>query len=457
MAQDTPATDPDIAHMTQLAQPSDRARSILDAVDFELAALKHPVEVLTIEAASTRAGVSASTVTSGVNGVEDFRHRVFAETLLRLNSQPPSSVWETVQQSILGKHEFEDALARLIDAASRELAKDPAFPFVISVYAAMTPSLLSHLDVAICRYVDELRPLIATLAAACGRDLRESLSSPMAQTAVWITLSTAALEPLLRAEDCWSAPERTRPLSDAFLTTLDRAGDTDAAWPETSTTILPTAVHLSASLTKAVHAGVDLLLQGALTPNADLTVAEICRRAGVGVSAFYRHFGSTDEFNRIAIGEAGRRARATYIDELNQAITDAGERPQVDWDGLLDGLIAIYLTQSFFSLDQRVDSPLWPWINTEPATRSLREFVESTSRERATIYRLIAQNTGRHFVEPFDADRASWLFTSLGSAGNIERNRHAGQPERQSATSELLGIMLRAAIEPVSLPHAPGN
>ncbi len=430
---------------------SKQARLILDSVAFELHALKHPVEALTIEAASSAAGVSASTVTSSVRGIDEFRQRTLAHLLSQFQSSPSAEVWEATQNSIVRKYKLLPALAIFLDAVSHQLAADPVLPFVIGTAgpAAMERDQVEH---AIRSFNQGFAPLLITVAAAAGLDLRQHAQNPALHRTLWIAACAAAVEPILRGDQCSTSEDRTITFAEGLQFVLEGLQSSPPVEPLTPATEIQTRPKRSASLQRAIETGAELLLQGRLKPSVDLTVAEICRRSGVGFSAFYRQFQTLAEFNRVAIGEAGRKARAANIASFNQDLEQVALLTAPDWDTLVPSLVELYIQASDLDRIDRVEAPLWPWLNTQPATQSLLEFLEMAIAHRIPAYQFVADLAGREFV-PNDVHRFAWTVSCIGTAGNMERNRlDPNSKERELATS-ILGKLMGRALQTMSRPQ----
>ena len=435
--------------MTDENDISPQGRLILDSVAFELAALKHPVEALTIEAASKAAGVSASTVTSGVHGVEDFRQRVLLHLLSQFQGSPSPAVWNAVQSSIVDKHDLLRSIAVFLDAASLHLADDPALPFVIGTYDT-TPEVLNQIEAAVSSFTRGFTPLLITVAAASGLDLRHQWQNRELRTALWMSACAAAVEPVLLQERCSTSWHRTTTHAAGLLSVLNTLDDAPVL--PSSPAITRFSQRESTSLERAIQSGADLLLRGQLPPNADLTVAEICRRAGVGVSAFYRQFPTLGEFNRIAIGEAGRRAREVNVISFNQDLEEVAIFASDDWDVLVRNLVDLYIQASDYARIDRVETPLWPWLNTQPATRSLHEFLEMAVTHRIPAYQAVADLAGRELVPGCDDHNFAWVVSSIGTAGNMERNRFAEGSAQKDLATAVLSKLMSTAIRTMTRP-----
>ncbi len=363
------------------------AESILSRLDLSLDDLPHPVELLTIEAAAREADVAPTTVTSAINS-ESFRHLVMVELVTRIGVRPGSRCWSALQTSLGAGATPEHTVATIFDRRAHELSEDPSLPYFVSGFDhSNVPGLLAALGAASDTILFEFYPLLQ-VALAPARCALPADPPKVITEGMMVFLLGEAFRRLVEGD-----AESTQPSVLAGVFTRWCLAHVEPVVGGPLLGPIPMAGDVarrpaSSALTRAVGAGADLLCRPELEAATPLKIADVCQRAGVGVSAFYRAFPSMEEFHRQAIASAGQGDRALragsdgYRSAVEKMISMTAEEALEYLFSADNGEAIVNLTEG------RRGHRLWPWLGTNDIPSHVRAIHR---RELDTQMALLAQ------------------------------------------------------------------
>ncbi len=314
------------------------AREILDRVGFTTDDLRHPLDVLTVEAAAEAAGVAASTVNSAVGKANDFRIEVLRHGIRCLDTRPGLKTRTALRDGLasrgavdeLGNAPPTSLLANVFDARVDELANDPAIPLFLSAFDYAvdleTQWLVSR---KLEQLVDDFFPLLATTRAVGGKS---NANDPHPQTrfALLLLLLSATYRNLVHTDQA-----DREVLAQLFGEVLDVELDREAQPSPLRPSVFGSEIHRCACSSEPLHqaltAGVRLLLEQQVPLSTSLSVTEVLSRSGVSTATFYRCFGSIHDFHLESIRHAGHRwiensDLSRFLLDLERAESDAKAR-----------------------------------------------------------------------------------------------------------------------------------
>lgn len=152
--------------------PRPTAADILERVGFSTEDLRHPVDLLTVEAAAAKAQVAPTTIHSAVGKVSDFRVGVLRQTIACLKTKPGHRTWAALSRAIAGTAPLSP-MAEVMSARVEELVDDPAMPLLLSAFDKLSvDGIADTLADTIDSMVDEILPFLETARTIAGTGSR---------------------------------------------------------------------------------------------------------------------------------------------------------------------------------------------------------------------------------------------------------------------------------------------
>ncbi len=208
----------------------------------------------------------------------------------------------------------------------------------------------------------------------------------------------------------------------------------------------------STTLDAALDAAADMLLDGTVSPAASLAVNDVCRAAGVGVSAFYRAFGSVTAFHQEVV--------TATIDEV---FTQSERAFLQDVSGLTSEDLAVsdpYRTiigQYMASIPDQLDDPLnacWAWLSHPPSAAAFTRTAATLLASRAAIYEMLIGAFGGSIRPESSGSQIAALHMALGKISELCSTLSPSEqrPAVRVVEAELLYDVVMAALRPEDVP-----
>lgn len=388
-----------------MSRASKTFEQILDAVDYQVDRLPHPIDLLSADLIADVSGVPKTTLLSATSSVEALRLDVLAAAVTRLGMVPGEATWAAMRSSLSATRSGH-GVAVVLQARSDELASDPAFPYFLSAFDRLSSPEVAAAVATVCsQLVDELAPFIDTVLHATGEDGR--VQTHLSRMSMLSSIMALALQRLIGGgADFPTAEARAQVAANAGFGLVSdvRAGATD----ETERSpFLPVAADWrtnEGALRQAVDAATDVMLSGGVPLRFGMKLDDVLKASGVSSATFYRRFGSMAGFERKLVERTGRDLVLGYRDDFF-----AGVLASIA-DGSMSVATAIGELQrratNLMDLHVRTKRPgteVLPWMATEVGTQVFAPAFREVSEERGDFFLSFAEGLGLPFGDDLDA------------------------------------------------------
>lgn len=203
------------------------------------------------------------------------------------------------------------------------------------------------------------------------------------------------------------------------------------------------------ALDEALDAAAEIVLAGENPPTSALSIADVCRSAGVGVSAFYRAFGTVEDFNlgvvAATVREASFAGDRSFVANLETTVNPD--------DLAATNLYRLYIDRYVQSIpDDLFDplTPLWAWLSHDEVAKSITHAALQLLERRAGIYELVIDAMGGSINEGMSGKAIAGIHMAIGKCLELYGTAVDGPDlERiRALEGDLLYATLAAAISP---------
>ncbi len=204
------------------------------------------------------------------------------------------------------------------------------------------------------------------------------------------------------------------------------------------------------ALDNALDAAAEMVLAGENSPTTTLSIGDVCRAAGVGVSAFYRAFGTAEAFNLAVVAAAVKEAslasdRAFFANlETNVAPADlAAANPY-----------RLYIDRYVQTIPDNLDdpiTPLWAWLSHDEVAESITHAAFQLLERRTKIYELLIDVMGGEINDGMSSQAIAGIHMAIGKCLELYGTAVEG-PDRERIRAlevDLLYATLASAVHPV--------
>lgn len=211
-----------------------------------------------------------------------------------------------------------------------------------------------------------------------------------------------------------------------------------------------TSANESASaLESALEAAVEMVLAGENPPTTSLSIGDVCRSAGVGVSAFYRAFGTAEAFN-LNVVAASVKAASLASDRAFFAGLETNVAPD---DLAAANPYRLYIDRYVQTIPEDLDdpmTPLWAWLSHEEVAESITHAAFQLLEGRTGIYELLIEVMGGEINDNMSSQAIAGLHMAIGKCLELYGTAAQGVDRERirALEGDLLYATLASAVHP---------
>ncbi len=197
------------------------------------------------------------------------------------------------------------------------------------------------------------------------------------------------------------------------------------------------------ALESALEAAAEMVLAGENPPTTSLSIGDVCRSAGVGVSAFYRAFGTAETFN-LDVVAASVKAASLASDRAFFASLETNVAPN---DLAAANPYRLYIDRYTQTIPDDLEdpmTPLWAWLSHDEVAESITHAAFQLLERRTGVYELLIEVMGGEINDGMSSQAIAGIHMAIGKCLELYGTAVEG-PDRERIRA-LEGDLLYATL-----------